>query len=113
MARLARRRLLTLAGAAVAAPAVLRTARAQAPQLTLKLHHMLPPVAPGHRAFLAPWAERVAKASEGRIKVDIFPSMQMGGTPPQLYDQARDGVADLIWTVQGYTPGRFPRTEVL
>lgn len=107
-----RRRFLTLTAAAVAAPAVLRVAHAQTPQLTLKLHHMLPPVAPGHRAFLAPWAEKVMKASEGRIKIDIFPSMQMGGTPPQLFDQARDGVADLIWTVQGYTSGRFPKTEV-
>ena len=38
--------------------------------------------------------------------------MQLGGTPPQLYDQARDGVADIVWTLPGYTPGRFPRIEV-
>jgi TRAP-type C4-dicarboxylate transport system substrate-binding protein len=113
MRTITRRRVLPLAAAAIAAPAVVRQARAQAPpQVTLKLHHMLPPVAPGHRAFLAPWADRVMKASDGRIKIDIFPAMQMGGTPPQLFDQARDGVADLIWTVQGYTSGRFPRTEV-
>jgi TRAP-type C4-dicarboxylate transport system substrate-binding protein len=112
MPAIVRRTLLTAAGAALAMPAVLRVARAQSPQVTLKLHHMLPTPAPGHRAFLAPWAERVTKASEGRIKIDIFPSMQLGGTPPQLYDQARDGVADMIWTVQGYTAGRFPRTEV-
>lgn len=73
---------------------------------------MLSPMAPGHRAFLAPWADRVNKASGGRIKIDIFPSMQLGGTPPQLYDQVRDGVADMIWTVQGYTAGRFSKTEV-
>lgn len=110
MTRLARRRFLQLAASAsVLSPAVLR---AQGPQVTLKLHHMLPPVAPGHRAFLAPWADMVTKASDGRIKIDIFPSMQLGGTPPQLYDQARDGVADMIWTVQGYTGGRFPKTEV-
>ncbi|MEQ1647397.1 MAG: TRAP transporter substrate-binding protein [Hyphomicrobiaceae bacterium] len=112
MAHIVRRTFLSLAGAAVASPAVLRVARAQSPQVTLKMHHMLPPVAPGHRAFLAPWADKVMKASDGRIKIDIFPSMQLGGTPPQLYDQARDGIADLIWTVQGYTSGRFPKTEV-
>ena len=38
--------------------------------------------------------------------------MQLGGTPPQLYDQARDGVADIVWTLPGSTPGRFPSTEV-
>ena len=38
--------------------------------------------------------------------------MQLGGAPPQLYDQARDGVADIIWTLPGNTPGRFPQIEV-
>lgn len=112
MPRIVRRRFLALAGSAVASPAVIRVARAQGPDVTLKLHHMLPPVAPGHRAFLAPWAEKVKEASAGRIKIDIYPSMQLGGAPPQLYDQAKDGVADMIWTVQGYTSGRFPKTEV-
>jgi TRAP-type transport system periplasmic protein len=101
-----------LAGAAVASPALIRVASAQTPQVSLKLHHMLSAMAPGHRAFLAPWADKVMKASEGRIKIDLFPSMQLGGTPPQLYDQVRDGVADFIWTVQGYTANRFPKTEV-
>jgi len=110
--RIHRRRFVALTAAAVAAPALIRRAGAQSPEVTLKLHHMLPPVAPGHRAFLAPWADAVMKASSGRLKIDIFPAMQLGGTPPQLFDQARDGVADLVWTVQGYTSGRFPKTEV-
>ena len=38
--------------------------------------------------------------------------MALGGTPPQLMDQARDGVVDIVWTLPGYTPGRFPRVEV-
>ena len=38
--------------------------------------------------------------------------MQLGGTPPQLYDQAKDGVADIVWTLPGYTAGRFPKSEV-
>ena len=39
--------------------------------------------------------------------------MQLGGAPPQLYDQARDGVADLVWTLTGYTAGRFPKSEAI
>lgn len=35
-----------------------------------------------------------------------------GGTPPQLYDQVKDGVVDVIWTLPGYTAGRFPLVEV-
>jgi hypothetical protein len=54
----------------------------------------------------------VEQDSAGRIKIDIFPSMQLGGTPPQLYDQARDGVVDIVWTLPGSTAGRFPSTEV-
>jgi TRAP-type C4-dicarboxylate transport system substrate-binding protein len=38
--------------------------------------------------------------------------MPRGGAPPTLYDQARDGVADIVWTLPGYTAGRFPLAEV-
>lgn len=110
--KLARRNFLRLAGAAVAAPAVSRFAFAQTPQVTLKLHHFLPPVSNAHTKLLTPWVKKVEQDSGGRIKIDIFPSMQLGGTPPQLYDQARDGVADIVWTLPGSTPGRFPGIEV-
>lgn len=106
-----RRRFLMVAGSAVAMPAVLRATRAHAQEVTLRMHHFLPPVSVAHSKFLKPWADKVAAESNGRIKIDIFPSMQLGGTPPQLFDQARDGVADLVWTLPGYTPGRFTGTE--
>ncbi len=103
-----RRQALRLAALGVSAPAVLRVTRANAAEVTLKMHHFLPPVSNGHARFLKPWADKVAAESNGRIKIDIFPSMQLGGAPPQLFDQARDGVADLVWTLPGNTPGRFP-----
>ena len=106
-----RRKFLAATGAAIAAPAIARPAFAQA-QVTLKLHHFLPPVSNGHAKMLAPWAKMVEQDSGGKIKIDIFPSMQLGGTPPQLYDQARDGVVDIVWTLPGSTAGRFPSTEV-
>jgi TRAP-type transport system periplasmic protein len=108
----ARRRFLQLAGSAIAAPAIARVARAQAPQATLKMHHFLSPISNGHVKFLAPWAKKVEADSGGRIKIDIYAAMQLGGSPPQLYDQARDGVADIVWTLPGNTPGRFPNIEV-
>lgn len=88
-------------------------APAMAQTVTLKLSHFVPPVAPSHATFLAPWAAKVEKESGGRLKIQIYPSMQLGGTPPQLIDQIRDGVVDLAWTVVGYTAGRFPKTEVM
>ena len=58
------------------------------------------------------WADRVEAASGNRIKINRFPSMQLGGKPPQLIDQVLDGAIDMTWNVVGYTPGRFPSTEV-
>jgi TRAP-type C4-dicarboxylate transport system substrate-binding protein len=46
------------------------------------------------------------------VKIEVFPSMALGGKPPQLINQARDGVVDLVWTVNGYTANLFPRSEV-
>lgn len=83
-----------------------------AQEVTLKLHQFLPAQANVPKLVLDVWADNVEKASDGRIKVDRFPAMALGGTPPELIDQAIDGVADVVWTVVGYTPGRFPSTEV-
>ena len=95
-------------GVALTLPAI----RAQAQELTLRLHHFLPAVSNVHRFFLQPWAQKIAAESNGRLRIQIFPAMQLGGAPPQLFDQARDGVADITWTLPGNTPGRFPKTEV-
>jgi TRAP-type C4-dicarboxylate transport system substrate-binding protein len=72
----------------------------------------LSPKSPTHTKFLLPWAKQIEKMSKGKIKIEIFPSMSMGGKPNELYKQARDGSADIVWTLAGYTPGVFPRTEV-
>ena len=85
---------------------------ANAQEFRLKLHHFLSPLSHGQVGMLAPWVKAIEEQSKGRIKIDIFPSMQLGGRPPQLIDQARDGVVDIVWTLPGYTPGRFTLTEV-
>ncbi len=83
-----------------------------AQDVTLKLHQFLPPQANVPKLILDVWADNVEETSGGKIKIDRYPSMQLGGKPPELMDQAIDGVADIVWTVVGYTPGRYPRTEV-
>jgi TRAP-type transport system periplasmic protein len=85
---------------------------AAAQEVTLKIHHFLPPTSNPHKLFIQPWADKVTKESGGRIKFQIYPAMQLGGAPPQLFDQAKDGVADIVWTLPGITAGRFPRVEV-
>jgi TRAP-type C4-dicarboxylate transport system substrate-binding protein len=79
--------------------------------ITLKLHHFLPASSTAHVNFMVPWCKKIEEQSAGKMKCQIYPSMQMGGTPQQLFDQAKDGVADIIWTVPGYQAGRFPITE--
>ncbi len=105
-----RKSFLNLAGAA--ALAIGFGGAAQAQEVTLSLHQFLPAQANVPKLVLDVWADNVEAASDGRIKVDRYPSMQLGGSPPELMDQAIDGVADVVWTVVGYTPGRFPSTEV-
>ncbi|HEU0223449.1 MAG TPA: TRAP transporter substrate-binding protein [Paracoccaceae bacterium] len=97
------------AGTAVAAAAV-HTAKAA--EFEFKLHHILSEKSPAHTRMIAPWVKTVEEASGGRVKIDIYPAMSLGGKPPELVQQVRDGIVDLIWTVNGYTPGLFPRTEV-
>lgn len=80
----------------------------QAAEVTLKVHHFLPKQAPMHRDFLIPWKEAVEKESNGRIEVKLYPSMGLGGRAPDLIDQVTEGVVDIVWTLPGYTPGRFP-----
>lgn len=92
--------------------ATLFAGSAMAQQVTLRLHQFLPPQATIPAKAIIPWAQKVEKESGGKIKVQMFHAMQMGGSPAQLFDQAKDGVADITWTVLGYTPGRFMKTEV-
>ena len=101
-----RRTLLSTLGLAALALPV------HAADVTLRLHQFLPPQSTLPAHAIAPWAAKVEKESGGRIKIQQFPSMQLGGKPSDLFDQAKDGVADIVWTVLGYTPGRFPKSEV-
>ncbi len=93
------------------AAAMLTAGAACAQTVTLKVHHFLPPGSTAHAKFIVPWCDKIAKESAGRLKCQIYPSMQLGGTPQQLFDQVKDGVADIIWTVPGYQAGRFPVSE--
>jgi len=99
--------------AACALPALAAASFAAAAQdVTLRIHHFLPPGATIQQKVFLPWCDKIGKESGGRLKCQIYPAMQLGGTPPQLFDQARDGVADVVWTLPTYQAGRFPKSEV-
>lgn len=105
------RKISSLIGAAVVG--TLSSTGVHAQDVTLKLHQFLPAQANVPKLILDVWADSVEESSGGSIKIDRFPSMQLGGAPPELLDQAIDGVADIVWTVVGYTPGRFPTVETI
>ena len=85
---------------------------ALAADYNFKFHHFLGANSNWQTQILEPWVNRVEQNSNGQVSIEIFPSMTLGGRPPELVQQARDGVVDIIWTVNGYTPGMFPRSEV-
>ena len=96
-----------------AAVALLGSTAAMADEpIILKVAHFWPPTAMSQQKVLEPWCAKIEKESVGRMKCQIYPAMQLGGTPPQLIQQAQDGVADIVWTLPGYTAGRYPSMEV-
>ncbi|MGV6813267.1 MAG: TRAP transporter substrate-binding protein [Brevirhabdus sp.] len=86
---------------------------AAAQDVTLRCQHFISPKGAVPAFFMTPWAEKIEKDSGGRIKVELYPGMQLGGKPPALYDQIRDGVIDCGWALPAYTPGRFPEAEAM
>ncbi len=80
--------------------------------VTLKVHHFLPAASSFNVRVIQPWCEKIAKESNGEMVCQIYPSMQLGGTPPQLVDQVKDGVVDVVWVIPTYAAGRFTKSEV-
>ena len=84
---------------------------AMSQEVTLRFQHFLSPKGSVPKFFMQPWADKILEESGGRLKIEIYPAMQLGGKPPALYDQIRDGVIDGGWAIPAYTPGRFPEAE--
>jgi len=80
-------------------------------QTVLKVHSFSSPQAPDQALHLFPWAEKVNKAAGGKLKVEVYASMQLGGKPADLPQQLEDGVVDAIFHLPGFSPGRFPGME--
>ncbi len=83
-----------------------------AQQVVLKVHHFLPLTSNVNANLIQPWCDKINKESNDKLKCQIYPAMTLGGTPPQLFDQARDGIADVVWTLPTYSAGRFTKSEV-
>lgn len=98
---------LVLGSLALAAPP------AAAQGMELRLSTFVPPVHVIAREVITPWMAEVEKESGGEVKPKLYPSMQLGGSPPGLFRQAAEGVVDMVFTLPGYTSPAFPRTQMV
>lgn len=92
--------------AAIAVTSLVGVAQAQT---VLTVSSWLPPT---HTASMAQkeWCDLLTENTKGRIKCNILPR---GVTPaPGTYDAVKNGLADVSYTVHGYTPGRFVTTQM-
>ena len=105
--RASRAAVALLASAWVCIPAL-----ASAQEIKLKLSHFTPVAHNHHVNVIVPWVEEVKKRTNGRVEITIFPNASLC-KPPQQYDCAKSGIADLAWGVTGWTPGRFPMSSVI
>ena len=104
------KRMLSTGLMVSASAIVLGATLASAQAVELKIAHF---VTPKHSVsiWIENWAKKLEAQSNGALTFKIFPSMQLG-PPPKYYDIARTGQADITWFVHGFTPGRFPLSEI-
>lgn len=76
---------------------------------TLRYSNWLPANYFFNKHVLMPYFEDIAKATEGRVKVEATPKVV--GSVSGQYDVIADGLADVGFILPGYTPGRFLLAE--
>jgi TRAP-type transport system periplasmic protein len=103
----ATRRTLVTGTLATSAAAALPW-RAALAQEELKLATFVPPTHIQMHKVIIPWSQELPNATGNKLTVRIFPSMQLGGKPPELYRQMVQGISDICFTLPGYTSNDFP-----
>jgi TRAP-type C4-dicarboxylate transport system substrate-binding protein len=100
-----------IAGALALLGGMLCAQDAAAQTTVLKYSNWLPPGQAMRVEVVEPWIAEVEKVTQGRVKIDTAPKVV--GSVPAQFDVARDGQADLVIFIPGYTPNRFDVLEVL
>lgn len=100
----------TLTGMIVGAALALGALPACA-ETVLRFNNILPATHGQVVDVFKPWAEAVAKATEGRITVSILPTSL--AAPPRMFDLVESGGADIAWGVPSYNTGRFTLTKAI
>jgi TRAP-type C4-dicarboxylate transport system substrate-binding protein len=79
----------------------------------LRLAHFASSKHPLHTDIFLPWAQQLAEATNGSLKVEVHPAGQLGAGPAEQYNRVIDGVADITFGLQGYTSALFPKTLLI
>lgn len=98
--------------AAAAIGSILAGSTALAQDVTLRFHSFIHATSYQQVKFFEPWCDRIKTQSAGRMVCQIYPSMQLGGAPGDLFNQARDGIVDIAYGNPGYSPGSYLSAEV-
>lgn len=106
--KISTRCLLLGAVASFAAAASLGAAGA----VELRLAHSFPPNHLMHVHMMQPWAAEVAKQTNGELTIKLHPGGDLV-SGPTTYKRVADGVADMGYSLQGYTSDQFPRSLLM
>jgi TRAP-type transport system periplasmic protein len=98
--------------AALAAAVTLATSTTDALAVDLRLGTSFPPTHLMQTRMLNPWAEEVAKASNGSLAIKMHPGGELV-SGPNSFKRTQDGVVDISESLQGYTSDQFPRTLLI
>ena len=79
----------------------------------LSLAYFMGPKHPMNAALFTPFADKLAEFSGGKLTVKQFPGGALNSVPPKQYAVMLDGIADIVFTLPGYTGDLFPKTNVL
>lgn len=87
------------------------TTAASSESTTLRLSHFWPATSSFSKEVLEPWAKKIEAESDGRLKVELYPSATLS-KPQVTYEAAVKGTVDIGSQAHGYTNGRFPLTQI-
>jgi TRAP-type transport system periplasmic protein len=79
-------------------------------QIILNVNSWVPPSHLLTADITMPFCKDMEDVTQGRVKCNLLPKAVVA--PPQTYDAVRDGLADIGFSANGYTPGRFVATDV-
>ncbi|HBZ45600.1 MAG TPA: C4-dicarboxylate ABC transporter substrate-binding protein [Maritimibacter sp.] len=92
-----------------AAAAALTVAAAPGMSETMKFAHWVPPAHTLTKSTIEPLQAAVADAG---IEIEVYPGGELGAGPLEQYVRVVQGVADMVWGLQGYTSSQFPKTMI-